>query len=131
MIIQCVQCGSDHEAAKRNTTHCNVCRIVRDLAFIGPLTKKCFMCQDKFAPMNRNDNLCAKCDYNHKSYGQGTCVLCKKPDMQLIRMDVSVCTTCARDPEQRRRFVEGAMKKQRKLRENPVRIAELDDAPRV
>lgn len=109
--IACADCGSEHEASNRTTKYCNVCRVFRDLAFVGTTTKNCFACSEAFAPIRRKDELCSKCDYNHRVYGTGTCGICKAENVSTIRMDIAVCVDCMRDPNQRRTFMKAMAKK--------------------
>lgn len=108
--IACADCGFEHEASNKTTKYCNVCRVFRDLAFVGTTTKNCFACGSKFAPIRRKDELCSNCDYNHRVYGTGICALCKN-EASLIRSDIAVCTDCMRDPDQRRTFMKAMAKK--------------------
>jgi hypothetical protein len=110
--IICADCGHEHTAASPRAKYCNVCRIWRDLTFVGDTTKACFGCGEKFAPVRRKDLLCSNCDYNHTIYATGPCAICKASSTTTMRSDIAVCVDCMRKPgETRRLFVRAIHKK--------------------
>jgi hypothetical protein len=110
-IIQCQDCGADYETVRRNTKYCRVCRMFRDLAYLKALTRECISCDQKFAPLHREDILCGNCDpVTSKFHVEGVCGICQV-QATLLHKDIAVCKSCATDPGQRTVFIKALAKK--------------------
>lgn len=103
----------------KNTKYCHVCRLERDLKFIGPKTTKCWGCDKPFAPLNRNDMLCSKCDLvTGTADVEGVCGICDASG-PLYRQDIRICMACLRDPDKRGRVYQAIVKKVKWQRKHP------------
>lgn len=113
-IIQCADCGEERRGPK-NTKYCHMCRLARDAEFWTGKTVKCRKdhggCGQAFAPINRNDSLCGKCNPGVSAW-RGNCVLCGKDDTYRVMRTLAVCKSCARDPAKRVKFVKGLRRRQ-------------------
>lgn len=113
--IKCEACSAKRSNVQyKNTKFCHPCRMLRDLVFVGLLTRKCGGCAKSFAPVVRRDPLCGKCHYGN--IYQGTCVMCGGEDVDLHRPGVAVCVKCVRDPDARGRVVAALRKGQKSRR---------------
>lgn len=111
--IHCEDCGAHRLTKYKNTKYCHVCRLLRNLKFIGQKTKTCFICDAEFAPIDRNDGMCRACGDLRRSYNvDGKCGLCGREGL-LWRKEIRVCIECLRDPRQRPRLLKGLIAKQR------------------
>lgn len=104
--IICEDCGSPYDTVRRNTKYCNVCRLTRDLKFLTTRTSKCWLCDKEYAPTHSKDELCSECEPKRRHHGQGECRVCGTPDSRLYIPEVAICTTCMRNPQQRREIVQ-------------------------
>lgn len=109
-IIYCADCGAERKARNKNTRYCRVCRLGRNIAFLGQRTNTCWMCEERFAPLSANDPMCANCDYKSASATVAECALCHE---QAPRVDheIAVCIACAKDPKKRPLFARALHKK--------------------
>lgn len=112
---KCEGCSAPATAKRRNAKYCTVCRLVKNVMFIKDNSKKCWLCESKFAPLERNDVFCGTCDEDAPRGNTGTCSLCQA-EAQLYRDDISVCVPCMKDPEQRPLLLRALRKKQRARR---------------
>jgi hypothetical protein len=99
--IHCADCGHPRQTSRKNTKYCTVCRLFRDLAFLqtgGFKIRPCAVCDTKFAPLNRNDALCAKCDIPKESAVIGDCAFCET-EQRLHSDAVGICTGCLKEPK--------------------------------
>lgn len=110
--IHCADCDREAQAHKANMKYCAVCRLFRNLVYLENRTTDCVSCSEKFAPFRRGDVLCADCDVvRPRAYTEGTCALCAGGTYPLLHADVAVCLRCAKDPAQRRTFLQAVAKK--------------------
>lgn len=122
-LIQCADCSSDTKTVRSNTKYCGICRLYRDLLFLGTRTYKCFACDTPFAPLSVNGHLCPNCDvFNHALDSAGVCAFCATESEKLIRSDVSVCRDCAGDPANRKTLVAALRQKQDARKAQPARL---------
>jgi hypothetical protein len=112
--IACEDCGHPYETTRPNTKYDSVCRLLRDLKFVGSRTRRCLWCGESYAPLNRNDDRCADCAYQPKAPGSCPCAFCGEERLRAVR-DVAVCHWCARDPELRLKFL-GSLTRKRRAR---------------
>lgn len=110
--IRCEDCGSPYSTNRSNTKFCDVCRLLRDLRFIGPSTHDCWVCQTKFAPITLREEACAEHGYHPAKTGECECVYCHETRPR-IRANLAVCVHCARSVERRPMFVKALAIKQR------------------
>lgn len=117
--ITCADCSRERETRYANTKYCLVCRLARNLQFLGERTSQCIVCENRFAPLSRNDDLCGVCD-NFPASGEptGTCALCETIDIAILNEDVSVCKRCAKDPEKRVLFRKAVILKRQRAMES-------------
>lgn len=116
--IKCVDCGQPYETRRPNTRYCAVCRLYRDLVYLGSRTKVCLDCEERFAPLAVKDLLCGKCDFiRSKNYADGECALCHGNTSPLLHSDVAVCLVCAREPKRRELLLRAVAKKRSARRE--------------
>lgn len=116
--IQCADCGHPYETTRKNTLYCDVCRLSRDVMYMGTRTTKCLGCSERFCRLHRHDVLCAECDIVKSSlWGEGSCALCGQDQATRVRPDVAVCIGCAKAPEHRRVFIKALVKKVRTRKE--------------
>lgn len=115
--INCADCGRPRKTKRSNTKYCYPCRLLRNVAWIGLTQAKCEVCQNRFAPLERNAYLCGNCD-TRRAPGdpKGTCALCHAEDVPLVDRDVSVCRACATSIEKRPTFHAALIKKQKAAR---------------
>jgi hypothetical protein len=99
--IQCADCGQDHEVRRSNAKYCATCRLFRNLVYLKGRTAKCVSCEDRFAVMHANDNLCSKCDFLSENNPQGRCAICQQDDLRLVKGSLAVCLACAKDAGKR------------------------------
>lgn len=112
--ISCADCGADYETKRSNTKYCRVCRIYRDLSFLGERTKNCLECDKKFALMSRKDLLCGGCGSFLAKEVEGDCSLCGASTKHLLHETIKVCRPCATDPKKRVTLLRALAKKRRK-----------------
>jgi hypothetical protein len=109
---QCADCGASFTSRQPNARYCYLCRLDRNLMFIGERTSECWRCAKRFAPLSRNDRFCGHCYRTGTAHSvEGTCVLCHKESPNLLHADVSVCGPCATDPDNRRVLLRAVAKK--------------------
>jgi hypothetical protein len=110
--IHCEDCGSTYETIRKNTKYCAICRLFRDVMFVGTKKSKCLICEKKYCKTSRNDLVCADCDVvGSRLHGHGDCALCGATEAKLIRIGVAVCVGCAQDPDQRQTFIKALGRK--------------------
>lgn len=97
--ITCEGCGYVRKGPK-NTKLCKLCAIERDIKHHRDAKRPCNQtdCNEQFAPINRNDWVCGKCDL--AAY-EGPCLWCKAPHTQLLHKYLRVCLKCAKSPANR------------------------------
>lgn len=121
--IECADCGAPRKTRKANTKYCAICRLIRDLKYIDKATQKCIVCDNRFAPLQRGEEVCGKCDLV-PAYGdpRGKCALCETDDARLVNKDVNVCRECSTDPEKRTLLRRALILKQQKIIKGEVVI---------
>lgn len=113
--IICKDCSAIRSnPAYKNTRYCKSCRLLRDLDFVGELTRDCKNCRRSYAPTSRRDSYCGPCGFG--SIDEGRCVFCSSEHAELYRAGISVCCTCVRAPEKRRSVIAALKKGQRQRR---------------
>lgn len=115
--IHCEDCGRPRSTRYKNTKYCLVCRLFKNLNYIGTQTRKCPVCNNRFAPLNRNELMCGECN-TKIAVGQphGVCGFCGE-DTDLLLDDVRVCHPCATDPKNRDTFLVAMAKKVKDAKE--------------
>jgi len=124
-IIRCEECGSPRLTRYKNTKYCHLCRLSKNLEFIGDRTNKCAGCEKSFAPIDRNEQLCPECSIGKVAGDpRGTCAFCEAVDAPLIREHIAVCVQCAHDPKLRTKFVGAIAKKISAIKRGDIEIPE-------
>lgn len=119
--ITCADCGQPYETSRPNTKFCAICRLLKDLLFLGVRTRECLLCSEKFCPTSRHDLMCGSCDTTPSSlHGEGDCAFCGASQAKTIRRGVAVCLRCARSPKHRRKLIQALAKKVQGRREAVV-----------
>lgn len=111
--INCDDCGTEHVARRKNVRYCGVCRMFRNLVYLGNRKAKCSSCETKFAPLTANDQLCASCDFLSESNPKGACAFCSSVDVPLIHPELAVCLACGKDATIRSKVTAAIGKKRR------------------
>jgi hypothetical protein len=113
--ILCAECQAPTPAVRKNTKYCRLCRLIKNIKFITTGTRKCWICDVTFAPLDRSDVLCGTCD-DHPSHSiTGSCRLCNT-ERTLHSDEVRVCWVCLKDPAQRPLVLRALVKKRNELR---------------
>lgn len=115
--IHCADCGHPATAKRKNQRYCGVCRLFRNLIYLGGRTVRCASCDTKFAPLHVNDKLCADCDFDKEKLPKGRCAFCEQDERPLVKEDVSICIACAKDPSHRDKVTRALGKKRRQRQE--------------
>lgn len=112
--IHCSDCGQARKTRYSNTKYCILCRMARNLKFIGETILKCKACGEEFAPLKRGDIMCGKCD-NIPAAGDphGECGLCHSVAVPIVNEDIAVCHPCSTDPSKREIFTAALFQKRR------------------
>lgn len=122
--MRCDDCGTEFESAKSNAKYCRVCRLLRNVIFIGNKTKECWTCGERFAPLDRNDTFCGKCNTVKSVHdAKGKCVMCKDSSDQLLHRSARVCRSCAYIPDLRPTLARALKKKQDAVRSEVIKAA--------
>ncbi len=130
ITIECQDCGSPRNTRYKNTKYCEVCRLLRNVAFVGSRTTKCLVSGKRFAPIARNQELSLTCDpYSTKAQVEGDCALCGNHTERLYGPNVGVCVECIDDPEKRNQIKAALIRKQAELKsgEAQIHIREIDE----
>lgn len=114
--ITCHDCGAVRHRTPANTLYCVHCRLLRNIEYWVGRTRRCRECDELFAPVDRTDVLCSDCNPGHRGW-LGTCKMCGTSECRLIAKGVAVCTSCARDPDERVKLAQGLRKGQAARRE--------------
>lgn len=117
-FISCDDCSHWEEVSAKNAKRCHVCRLVKNLEFMRGRQAKCWLCEDKFCPVARDDQLCGKCCISLKSAEQVECAFCHLTRTSVSK-DIAVCVFCARDVQYRKRFLSSIGKKQAERQAQP------------
>ncbi len=104
--ISCRDCGHPRAARNRNTRYCHRCRLLRNVEFFrhAHSHRKCRACEKSFAPVDRADEFCGDCELGYSTM-RGECLLCKEASTYLVRPEVRVCKSCAREPTLRNKLI--------------------------
>lgn len=122
-IIECADCGAPRLTKRKNTKYCRVCRLIRNIEFIGADTVDCLGCDTPFAPLKRGEDVCGKCAVAGPAGDpRGTCAFCEVENASLVDSNISVCRVCATDPTKRVLFKKALVKKQIAIRSGDVVI---------
>lgn len=101
-IIKCSDCGGPRMTRYANTKYCEICRLLRNLKFVGDAKSKCLVDKRVFSPIKRGQQLSLTCDPLSTPGGvQGTCGICDREDQRLYGEHISVCVECLDDPARR------------------------------
>lgn len=104
-VFNCADCDEPVETKYKTKKYCDLCRLFRDLTFLGLRKTKCLSCQEAFCPTNSNHKLCWECDFTAADkHPIGECRLCDASPRPLLSPDVLVCLQCTQDPAQREAF---------------------------
>jgi hypothetical protein len=110
-IITCEACGNERMTRRGNTKYCRTCRLLANLKFLGDRTQKCIVCNEPFAPLQRNEDMCAACDRDPVAGNpEGHCGFCDKENARLVDEHINVCMECAKEPA-KRKLLKGALQK--------------------
>lgn len=109
-IIACQSCGAPYETRRSNTKYCALCRLDKNLRYIGSVQASCWACHKDFAPLERGEDSCGECCYESEKPGMAECGFCHEMKLR-VRQDVAVCHQCARDPKHRGEFMKAVRKK--------------------
>lgn len=116
--ITCEECGHERKTRRSNTKYCRPCRILRNITYIGDTTGTCLVCENRFAPLQRGEQICGKCDSRAGLPDpHGDCALCGAKDVSLVDSQIAVCVGCGTDVEKRQVFRAALIKKQNARRE--------------
>lgn len=122
-IIECSDCGAPRLTRWKNTKYCFLCRLIRNLEFIGDKTTKCIVDDKVFAPIKRNDDLCGDCDVIPMFEGlRGVCAFCKEDDKPLVAPEVAVCIGCAKNPKYRKNVRKALIQRRAKIISGEIQI---------
>lgn len=114
--IICRDCGDERHRVPRNTLYCKRCRVLRNIDYWRKTTRRCADCDAPFAPLDRNDNWCSKCNPGLQAH-RGPCALARGEHEGLyVTGSVPICADCMRDPAQRRFLISALSKGQAKRR---------------
>jgi hypothetical protein len=99
----CIHCGNSFTARSPKAKYCRVCRLADNCRYLRDRRHKCESCNDEFAPLAREDKLCAPCDTpGGRRSVPGRCVLCEKEgERAQLHPDLQLCLRCAKDPARR------------------------------
>lgn len=122
-IIHCEDCGAPRMTRYKNTRYCEICRLLRNLKFVGDATAKCLVDKRVFAPIKRGQQLSLTCDYLSTPGGeQGQCGICERDDQRLYGKHVRVCVECLDDPKKREAIRAQLIMKQKAIIEGRITI---------
>ena len=125
LVIHCEDCGAPRMTRYTNTKYCEICRLARNLKFVGDRTQKCLVDQCVFAPVKRGQELSLTCDtYSTPGGMEGTCGLCETEEARLYGEHIRVCTKCLDDPKRRPEIYGMLLLKQKLIREGEIEIPE-------
>lgn len=106
--IHCAICGEERKAKNKNTKYCYPCRRLLNLKYIGRSTRKCDNCDNRYAPVERNDKVCAGCDV-FKKHGPTDapfeCAVCHSNEYLPYYPGSKWCFKCAQNPDYRERLI--------------------------
>ena len=114
--IHCADCGTETTAKRKNQKYCGVCRLVRNIKFVGAKQKVCICCEQKFAPLTVNDSVCPNCDDVGLSTDVMDCALCHRTT-NVIKNGIRVCRFCAYDPAKRETFHAALLKRKKEQKQ--------------
>lgn len=117
--ITCESCRAEYETIRANTKYCALCRLDKNLRYIGSQLSDCWACNKKFAPLERGEDSCGECCYESEKPGTAECGFCGDEKL-MVRQDVKVCHQCARDPKHRGKFMKAVRNKVKARAESPV-----------
>lgn len=126
--ILCADCGQATATKRQNTKYCPLCRLLRDLLYVGGMKRECWICEREYAPLTYKrdpSEMCGECDtLTRNRYVEGDCSYCQQHKHNLLNSDVRVCVRCALDPANRARLVRALQRKQAaRAEENGRRLA--------
>lgn len=112
--ITCSDCGAERKTKYANVKYCLVCRTARNMKFLKETRATCVLCDEKFAPLKRGDEVCGKCD-DITSAGDpvGNCGLCGDEEVPILYRDIAVCRPCSTDPGKRKDFRQRVLRKRK------------------
>lgn len=125
VIIRCEDCGAPRMTRYANTKYCEICRLARNLKFVGDRTQTCLLDKKVFAPIKRGQELSLTCDpYSTPGGVEGTCGICEQDGQRLYGEHVRVCTECLDDPKKRPTIYGMLLLKAKLIREGEIEIPE-------
>ena len=102
--IICQDCGDERKRCPKNTLYCKKCRVLREITYWRLKTRYCRGCKAKFAPLERPDFYCSKCDPGLDHLDR-PCALVKvnatPHNGPPTYPQIPVCAKCMRDPKKR------------------------------
>lgn len=121
-VIDCADCSHPYVTIRKNTKYCALCRLDRNLTFVGGAKGKCQRCGEKFAPLERQGKLCGPCSVrflNAQLAEIGRCIFCKSEDVKLLGHGIACCHQCSTDPQKRSNLHTKVVAKAQALASNP------------
>jgi hypothetical protein len=108
----CADCGREFETTRDNAKYCRLCRLLKNLIYIGDRRYECWACGGEFAPLGRNDKFCGQCNTVGSVHDHGgECRLCGETSDQLLHADVLVCRGCSTNPDRRKVLIQAVYRK--------------------
>lgn len=118
--IECSDCGTVRYTRYGNTKYCELCRLIRNIRFVGDRTRKCGVSGKEFAPIDRNQLVSLECDpYARPGHPTGTCGECDTENTDLLGNMMHICFKCADDIKRRGKLYSQLLLKQRWVKEHP------------
>jgi hypothetical protein len=119
--ISCAECGDQRTGVPKNTLYCFRCRVLVNIEYWRRRTRRC-SCGEVFAPLDRGDRFCSKCDPGLRRHS-GTCILSIKDasphEGRYADPRLPVCVKCLRSPTDRPKLIKALLTGQlRRRREN-------------
>lgn len=112
--ITCSDCGRERKTRNKTTKYCLLCRYARNLKWLKETTVECALGDHRFAPLKRGDEVCGKCDMITSDFEPiADCSFCDRKEVPIVCEDIRVCKHCATDPDQRKKFRNAVLLKQK------------------
>lgn len=108
---ECENCGGEITSKSKLAKYCSICRLYKNIMFIGDKTVECQVCEDEYSPTERGQFCCRKCSSVTDRVRSGECKICGSDDWPLIWQEAQVCVKCMDDPEKRGIVARGLMKR--------------------
>lgn len=124
-VIKCSDCGAPRLTRWKNTKYCFLCRLIRNLEFVGDKQSKCIVCDQAFAPLKRGDDLCGHCDTIPLFEDcVGKCAFCKEDDQPLVGPEIAICIGCAKDGKIRKNVRKALLIRRQRIMSGFIKVPE-------